>query len=445
MMLKLYPYLILTILSFILGMANAASLSTDVDRPIVQLGETFTLTLTLTDTAVNDPPPPNFNAIERHFNILATYFQTSIVRTHQNTESKSVWKLTLEPRSVGDFLIPKLSIASLQTSPIKITVSAPSKTAVNMTDLPPLFLETSVNTQTPSIKSEIIYTLKMLYSKPMQNIILAPPKIPQGIVYPLPGQKTYRSIVRQQAYHVIEQRYAIFPLKSGPLVIKGPRLTGQMKNTTSTSKLDSTAWENVTHNANDIILDVKPEIGPIKSWLPAQKLTLSSHWSSPTTQLKVGEPVTLTITLEAIGLPGTELPDVSQWRVPEVLRQNILIRTSYDSEHIVGKRVHMITLLPRKPGQLMIPAYELQWWNIQTKQLETAKIPAKTWQVLGPARASPQPLAAAKTQELKIQWYQNPWAWASMILAIVNLGSIGYYRRRIRHLSSNTDQVSMEN
>ena len=287
----------------------------------------------------------------------------------------------------------------------------------------------------------------MFYSKPIQNLILEHPKILDSIVYPLAGQKTYRSIIQQQPYHVIEQRYAIFPLKMGTLTIKGPHLTGEVKKTASVSTQDSTSWDEVNIHANDITLEVKPEVGPAKSWLPAQKLTLSHHWSTPISQLRVGQPVTLIITLEAIGLPGTELPDLNQWRIPNILHQNTLIRTTYNTDHIVGKRIYTITLLPQKPGQLIIPAYELTWWNTQTKQQEIAKISAQTWQVLAPL-SPPQTSSGTTNQAANIGWYENPWSWVSLTLAIVNLGSIAYYRRRIQRLAckdTTSSQTSLEN
>lgn len=89
--------------------------------------------------------------------------------------------------------------------------------------------------------------------------------------------------------------------------------------------------------------------------------------------LKVGEALTLSITLKGDGTPGTitdpKLPDFSDFRAvpPE---NNITKKIS--GQKVITTKTTSIFLYPKKKGQFTIPAISYNWFNPAKKKYETA-------------------------------------------------------------------------
>ena len=65
--------------------------------------------------------------------------------------------------------------------------------------------------------------------------------------------------------------------------------------------------------SKEVVLEVKPKPAGFtgKDWLAAEKLELTQEWSGNTQQMKVGEPVTRTLTLQGVGTTVGQLPELS--------------------------------------------------------------------------------------------------------------------------------------
>lgn len=71
-----------------------------------------------------------------------------------------------------------------------------------------------------------------------------------------------------------------------------------------------------------IVLEVKPVPSSFtgKHWLAAEQLVLKQEWSSDTQQLKVGEPMTRTISLVAKGTTVGQLPELNASNADDQLK-----------------------------------------------------------------------------------------------------------------------------
>src|SRR5690606_29743898 len=81
-----------------------------------------------------------------------------------------------------------------------------------------------------------------------------------------------------------------------------------------------------------------------KPWLPAANVTLSEHWSASTEQLKIGEPVTRSITINAEGLTAGQIAPIIQPAVDGLTfypdqAQN---EDQNTTKGVVGKRVETL-------------------------------------------------------------------------------------------------------
>ena len=175
-----------------------------------------------------------------------------------------------------------------------------------------------------------------------------------------------------------------------------------------------------------------------KTWLPANDLSLTESWSQTPPNFVVGEPITRTLTLKADGLTAAQLPSMAMGdsnnfkAYPDQPRLNDKI----GSAGISGTRQEKIALIPTRAGEITLPAIEIEWWNLNGKQMEVAKLPARVVTVAPAANvaanttpATPQVLSQApapvaventgKVQEAIVSNAdQNHWRYISIFLGL---------------------------
>ena len=94
----------------------------------------------------------------------------------------------------------------------------------------------------------------------------------------------------------------------------------------------------------------------------------------------MGEPVTRTITLNARGLSGSQLPSIDLTQVdglkyyPDQSDHN----DKTDTQGIYGFLQQSIAIVPTQGGRVTIPEMRIPWWNLETNQLEYAILPTQT-------------------------------------------------------------------
>ena len=125
-------------------------------------------------------------------------------------------------------------------------------------------------------------------------------------------------------------------------------------------------------------------------WLPSQKVTLTEQYQIPDSVF-VGQPVERHVQLMAHGVDAHKLPLIGQPNNPSVnVYGNPEKRTVVPSENgLVGYEERTFVLVPVESGKITIPAIQIDWFNTQTKNKETAILPAKTLTVY-PATAQQQ-------------------------------------------------------
>jgi len=113
------------------------------------------------------------------------------------------------------------------------------------------------------------------------------------------------------------------------------------------------------------------------NWLPAEDLVIQDSWSNNPPQLKVGEPVTRTLILQAKGLAGSQIPDIT---IPKPATMKIYpepakSETRTDGNTVYGIQRIDLSYIPNKSGAVNIPEIKVDWWNIKTKTQETFTLP----------------------------------------------------------------------
>ncbi|MCK5924316.1 MAG: BatD family protein, partial [Methylococcales bacterium] len=201
-----------------------------------------------------------------------------------------------------------------------------------------------------------------------------------------------------QSYAVTERTYAIFPQKSGALVI--PPLTLKaiiVENNSARFNRLFGSQSNRQTKATSKEIKLKVQAIPTdfkgKYWLAANKMVLREQWSGDTDTIKVGEPLTRTLTLEADGVMMGQLPTLQ----PPFSTNNLKtypdkasLSETRTGMGIIGFREEKIAFIPSQNGNYTLPKISINWFNIKTGQMETVTLAEKVITAVGESTATPE-------------------------------------------------------
>lgn len=367
-----------------------ATVTLQLDSPQVTLGETFSLTLTIEDAQSN--LIPDLTPLQQNFSIVSTARSMSYSLFNGQTHSVSQWTLLLMAKHKGNLIIPPIQVGQEKTIASSIEVLEDAGTSIQpASESKEVLLTTEVSEKEPYVNQEVIYTVKLYNSHRLLNADYQPPEVGDGLLIPLGGGRRYQTSVNGRMYAVEEQRYAIFPQKSGRLKITPP---------TFNALLYGAVPQQVTVKGDAVALQVKPSPTTNTSsyWLPAKQILLSESYDKTTSSVMQGSTLVRTITLEGVAVPAQLLPTLEfgktkQW---SVYPQKPAEKNTIKQEELVGTRIIRVTYLFNKAGQTTIPALKLPWFNTVTGQEEISSLPALTLDVLATS-STPQTSQSAPT------------------------------------------------
>jgi hypothetical protein len=423
-------FTIIFLLAGLWSLALQAAVTATVDRTSMTEFEILTLSVRVKDVSVGDSP--DFSPIEEYFEIVgapqtSTSRSISIVNGRQAMESTTTYQLSLRPKREGRLWIPPFTVAGERTSAIPIDVVPPSA-ATRQRNAQFVFFDTSVDTDTAYVQSQIIYTVKLFYADSIAGDFPPPPTLSDAVIETIEDEKRDEAIVDNRRYYVLEKRYAIFPQKSGVLsipseVFRGTRgrggLFGQRQSVSAVSP------------SIDVSVKPKPASFSGSTWIAAKSLNLVERWTQQPPVFKVGEPVNRVLSMQATGLAGSLLPPFAEQVVdglktyadPPVTDE----RASDDG--LVSSSVTTVGMVPTKAGDITLPEIHIPWWNTVSDQEEIAIIPASTYSVL-PAdgvEANAPTVTVPLTQITQPQMPEQPvtqvWMYAALVLGLLWLYS----------------------
>lgn len=421
----------------------AGNLTASVDRDTLGLEETFTLVLRY-DEQIN--ASPDYELLQKDFDILNTQSGTQMSIVNGSMEASTEWKIALAPKRIGKLLIPSFNIDGAVSDAIEITVEGKSRKPKDSDNNVSVEIETSVDAA--YVQQQIIVTLRLYTTVGLSGIELQPMQVKDALVVQL-DEKQYQTKINNRPGAVVETRYAIFPQQSGELII--PSMLYQV----SVNQGGRDIWDRFYGNNRNNILRLRtdeqrinvlpaPASAAGNTWMPAKSLELSEHWSTDISALKVGEPVTRTITIKADGLTAGQITplDVSNIDGVTFYKDQAQTDDQKSPDGVVGTRTETIAIVPTKEGTFTLPQTEVRWWNNHSQMMETAYLNAVTLKVGSgvasqPATTGPNTIASvdentseepvdtsavtgANTNQLQIQQVEKTPVW----LYVTNLVSL---------------------
>jgi hypothetical protein len=139
-------------------------------------------------------------------------------------------------------------------------------------------------------------------------------------------------------------------------------------------------------SSNALTFAIKPIPAGVDEarWLPASRLELQEQWSENPPKFVVGEPLTRTITIRAVGAVSAQLPVLEAGTHDGFKLYPDQPTLSDDKVNGVlqSAREQKIAIIPTRSGVFTLPPVEVQWWNTHENKLEVARLPERQVTVL---------------------------------------------------------------
>ncbi|HEY8036045.1 MAG TPA: BatD family protein [Methylobacter sp.] len=441
-------FFLLLLLNLVPVNVFAAQISVSFDRSQVSLDESFQIIFTANDTPDNDP---DFTPLEQNFEILGQS-QSSNSSWINGQSSKTIqWTLNVMAKHAGSLAVPPVKFGDDVSDPATILVTHTTANKDINTD-EDLFLEVEANPSSPYVQSQVLYTVRLYRRVDIAQAALNEPELGDAVIEKLGDDSNYNTQISGVNYLVTERKYAIFPQKSGSVTIKPLALTAEVmvnSRPSFNSFFNSRMTKTKKVLSKSVTLDVKPAPATFtgKHWLSAEQLVLKEEWSGDNQQMRVGEPLTRTLTLLAKGTTVGQLPELNAGKVNDQLKtypDQPVLQEQKKTEGLIAFREEKIAIIPSKAGFYKLPAIEIPWFNAQTQKMEIAKIPETNITALevegaqqAPDVTPVTPAAPAVVQQPKkteqpvpvtIQpQQQNTWFWVALFLGAGWLATLAYF------------------
>jgi len=362
----------------------ADNLTASVDRDTLGLEEAFVLNLRY-DKQIN--ATPDYELLRKDFDILNVQSGTQMSIINGSMEASTQWNISLAPKKIGKALIPSFNIDGAVSDAIEITIEGKSNNPnLGNNDIT---VVTEISHDSTHVQQQLLLTVRLYSTVSLNGAELQPLELKNAIVVKL-DDKQYQTQIRGKTGLVLESRFIIYPQESGELNI--PSLLYQAAIDNGTRDIFGRGNSKVLrYRTDEVNVQVDPAISAAgEPWLPAKGLTLSEHWNMDLDNLKVGEPVSRSITIKAEGLTAAQIPPLDSPQINHLTfyKDQAQSEDQKSDKSITGSRIETMAIVPTQPGKYVLPEVKVKWWNTDTQQFEVASLAAVTLTVASGAMST---------------------------------------------------------
>ena len=348
---RIYNY-IFFILSFF-TLSAQATMTAQIYPTKATLDDTLRLTITVDNT--HTQRTPDLTLLQKDFNIVGTQQSLSYSFINGQSEARAQWIIILSPKKIGNITIPAISLGTDKTQPLLVEI-IPSTQVDN--SVQNIELQTGVDNPRAFINQQIIYTVRLSPGVQLIDTNYQPPQVEDALLVPLNEPTTTN-----------EQRYAIFPQKTGPIVIHPPQLSGMI-------------YDGMPHRifiqGKQITLDIQPKPKIVSHWLPAKQIELTESYTQSQPQMTEGDTITRQVILKSVGVPHELLPTLFFQSTAEATAypEKPTGVNTVKNQNVVGKQTYTIAYVIHGSGHIQLPEIGVKWFNTKTKKPEISRLPA---------------------------------------------------------------------
>ncbi|MFH1380257.1 MAG: BatD family protein, partial [bacterium] len=398
--------LFMLMVAFFAGSAlgQEITMSARVNRDTIVLGETLTLEVSVSgDTA--SIPNPTIPAMPG-LSINSSGRSQNISFVNGKVSSSITFNYVIMPQSIGKHTIQPITLNAggkvYETSPILIEVSksqsSSSPQSAQSSPPPPvqkeslsktdtskdIFVKASLDKTTVYVGEQATYTFKFYRRiRLVGDAQFAAPELIGFVKEDLPPQKNYYADVDNTRFMVSEIQIALFPTSPGSAVIGPASLTvavpvnsrDPFSNDDFFGSIFGARGEKKLLKTEQLSLKVLPfpDKGKPDSFNGAiGKFNITSKVDN--TNLKVGEPITLSVTISGKGniksITEPVFGDIHGFRAYDTVSS---LNSEVKDYAITGSKVFQTVLVPEISGTLELPSLSFSFFDPASKTYKTVQ------------------------------------------------------------------------
>ncbi len=241
--------------------------------------------------------------------------------------------------------------------------------AVFAADSPGILVRTRLEPTSVSISQAATLHVEVYTDAFFTSGISLPPLTIPGAIVKLSDERPLHlnTTVKETNWTGIEHKYTVTPIVAVDLDIPAFEVSAHA----------GPASTPVTAKTRAVKLQVSAPAEAGDAFI-THDLKLTQKTDADLAALKVGDSFTRSIELQATGTPAMFIPDVDFGDVPglKAYPQPPLLTDSAPDAPLRGTRTFAVSYVVQEAGDFDLPAIAVRWWDLDTKQLRTAQVPA---------------------------------------------------------------------
>jgi len=322
---------------------------------------------------------PNTDELSKDFEILDQKQSYNMQSINGDTTAQVTWSYSLAPKRTGTLNIPAVKYKDAESNELTINVLK-GKAPQDANNPPQVFIEATLDKSAAYVQEQVIYTLRLYSADRLASGELSVPESNDAIIEALGDTKKYFRMAYNRRYEVRERQYLLFPQKSGKLTIDAQSFNGLLIDTQNRRRV------RVREFTEPMSIDIKspPSSFTGDTWLPATSLYLSEKWETAPENLMVGESITRTLEIKALGLLGSALPPIGINKTPglKIYPDMPNVESQQHESGAQSIRQESIALVAVSPTKITLPEVRVPWWDTLNDVERVAIIPAHTFNII---------------------------------------------------------------
>lgn len=370
------------------------SVEMTVARTQVAMGESLGMQVKVTGSKSSSEPQIGGSEA---FQITPTGSSSQVQIINSSMTSSKMFQYQISPLKTGIYTLGPAAVtvdgAEYRSQPITIAVT---KEAAQAPADPEAGLRLELSTASPYLHEQIICTLRFESRVSIANAELAPPEFAGFWKEQLGDPTQYERVVNGQQWIVNEIKWVLFPMRSGSVTIPPIKIAATVVKQGPQRRIFSS--QPVTLEVKDLPMEGRPSnfSGLVGKFEVQERANQS--------EVKVGDSVTLTITVSGNGnVRDIPSPTVATLKDFKVYDDEPKVNTQTGANGITGTKIFTKAIVPLKEGELIIPPFELSYFDPQEGHYKTISTQAVKLTVRpsdlpqAPTGAVALPNGAAKT------------------------------------------------
>ncbi|MGJ8693639.1 MAG: BatD family protein [Thalassotalea sp.] len=364
-------------LTFSLSAFSLESVTAAIDKNPAVKGESIVLEVIADDDVATNALDTSVLLKDFIVGRTSTSSQTQIVNGSASRQTK--WTTVLVPRKSGKVIIPALKVKNKHTAPIALVVLEQSAQKDKQRDI---YIESAIAKQEIYVQQQVTLTVKLYVGVPLEGGSLSDPSMADANISKLGEDTQKEEIINGRRFQVIERKFAISPQKSGEFSLEMPIFSGQisMPSQRRSGLFGFNQSKPVTVISDALQLIVKPQPNDYQGdWLPSELFTLHEEWQPKPNEFMVGDPITRTVTVTAVGITEEQLPKLEMPAAPglKIYPDQPAVHSGINSNRLVSQAVINFAIVASYAGEFELPEIKIPWFNTVTNQTEFATLPAR--------------------------------------------------------------------